>query len=125
MNMIVKSTLAAAGLAFAIPSLAWAAWPDIDFEWYANVGRAAPAAAAFPAPRAGYIWVPARYEWTGEREVFVAGGWIVDDYDRQWRAAAADGSRAYGDNGSFDLRDRDGNLIALDAPAYTTDLVRR
>jgi len=125
MNLILKSTLAAAALAFATPSLAWTAWPDVDFEWYANVGSAAPGAEAYPAPRAGYIWSPAHYEWTGEREVVVAGSWIVDDYDRQWRTYAAENARRNGDNGPFELRDRDGNVIALDVSAYPVDALRR
>ena len=125
MNLILKSTLAAAALAFATPSLAWTAWPDVDFEWYANVGKSAPAAEAYPAPRAGYIWSPAHYEWTGERQVFVAGHWIADDYDRQWRIYAAENARINGDNGPFELRDRDGNVIALDLSAYPVDALRR
>lgn len=39
--------LAALGTA-AVPALAWTVWPDVDFEWYANVGK--PVATTSSAP---------------------------------------------------------------------------
>ena len=27
--------------AASMPALSWTVWPDVDFEWYANVGRTA------------------------------------------------------------------------------------
>ena len=62
-----------------------ATWRGVDFEWYANVGR--PMAESLvviqPAPRAGYIWSPGRWDWNGRRHVWVAGHWIADDYADQ------------------------------------------
>ncbi|HET6265130.1 MAG TPA: hypothetical protein VFD95_09740 [Usitatibacter sp.] len=105
------SILAAAAMSFAAPALAWTVWPDVDFEWYANVGKqAASKAQPEPATRAGYIWSPGHYEWNGSRQVSIPGVWIEDDYDRQWRAYAAGGTLA--------LRDRDGNVIPTDAASY-------
>ena len=105
------SILAAAAMSLATPAVAWTVWPDVDFEWYANVGRpAASQAQAEPAPRAGFIWAPARHEWNGTRHVSIPGVWIEDDYDRQWRAYAAADTLA--------LRDRDGNVIPTDAASY-------
>jgi hypothetical protein len=115
MNAILRNALLVSGLAIATPALAWSAWPDIDFEWYANVGRPAPTAEVYPAPRAGYIWAPGRYEWTGAREVWLPGAWITDDYDLQWRTYAAR---------PFELRDRDGNVIAIAADAYPVGSAR-
>jgi hypothetical protein len=104
------SILAAAAMSFAAPALAWTVWPDVDFEWYANVGRpAANEVQPEPAPRAGFIWAPAHHEWNGTRQVFTPGVWIEDDYDRQWRAYATD---------TLALRDSNGNLIPTDAASY-------
>jgi hypothetical protein len=36
----------AAIAASSMPALSWTVWPDVDFEWYANVGRAASAPVA-------------------------------------------------------------------------------
>ncbi len=65
----------------ALPVFAYSVWPDIDFEWYADVGK--PLAASVetaPAPRAGYIWAPGRYETVEGHEVWVAGQWVKDDF---------------------------------------------
>ena len=86
MHRIISAGFAIAALASAsVPALAWTVWPDVDFEWYANVGRAAPAASveAFPAPREGYIWSPAHFERVGHHSVWVEGTWIKDDYQEQ------------------------------------------
>ena len=118
MNAIPKCLAAAAALAFATPALAWTVYPDVDFEWYANVGRPiAYTPQAYPAPRAGFIWSPARYDWTGSRQVLVPGTWIVDDYDPQWRAYAIGGTTVIASDGLV-LRDRDGNVIPIDPAAY-------
>ena len=127
MNLILKSTLAAAALAFATPSLAWTAWPDVDFEWYANVGK--PVAGTYvyevtPAPRAGYIWSPGHYEWTGTRQVWTPGVFVKDDYDREWHAYA-NGSRTTYATGPLELRDREGNVIPTNPEAYPIDSTRR
>jgi len=39
---IISVGFATAAIAAAsMPALSWTVWPDVDFEWYANVGRAA------------------------------------------------------------------------------------
>ena len=46
---LISAGFAIVALASAsVPALAWTVWPDVDFEWYANVGKTA--AAAQPAP---------------------------------------------------------------------------
>ena len=80
MRTISTTVLALAGLAMAAPAHAWNTSPDVDFEWYASVGRSAAPTYAFPPPRAGYIWSPGHWETLGTRQRFVAGHWIVDDF---------------------------------------------
>ena len=123
MNAILRSTLAVAGLAIASPALAWTVWPDVDFEWYANVGRPGVAVETFPAPRAGYIWSPARYEWTGTRQVAMPGVWIKDDYDQQWRTYSMGQATVY-TTGPVELRDRDGKVIPITPDAYPVGSAR-
>jgi len=42
MQRVISAGFATAAIASAsVPALAWTVWPDVDFEWYANVGRAA------------------------------------------------------------------------------------
>lgn len=41
---IISVGFATAAIAAAsMPAMSWTVWPDVDFEWYANVGRAAAA----------------------------------------------------------------------------------
>ena len=117
MNAILRTTLVVAGLAAASPALAWTVWPDVDFEWYANVGRPNVTVEAHPAPRAGYIWSPARYDWTGTRQVYVPGVWVKDDYEQQ-SASYARGTTVIYSTGPLELRDRDGNVIPTTPDAY-------
>ena len=115
MNAIPRSLMAALALAAAAPMGAWASSPD--FEWYMSAGRPQVSAAEYPAPRAGFIWAPGRYEWTGgTRQVYRPGAWIVDDYDIQWRYYAF-GNKIVLANGPLELRDRDGNVIPINADA--------
>jgi hypothetical protein len=45
---IISIGFATAAIAAAsMPAMSWTVWPDVDFEWYANVGKTA---AAQPAP---------------------------------------------------------------------------
>jgi hypothetical protein len=113
----------------SLPALSWTPAPhQVDFEWYANAGRPlAPAQLAepTPAPRAGYIWVPGRYELRGDRQVWTQGVWIQDDYERQWTAYAnGHGGTTY-TTGPLVLRDRSGNVIPTDPAAYPVDPARR
>ena len=44
---IISTGFATAAIAAAsMPAMSWTVWPDVDFEWYANVGRPAAAAQA-------------------------------------------------------------------------------
>jgi hypothetical protein len=122
---LIYAGFATAALASAsLPALSWTAWPDVDFEWYANVGK--PVAAAvetFPAAREGYIWAPGHYEWSGARQNWIAGHWIRDDYAQQVASYATRGTTFA--TGPMTLRDRDGNVIATDPAAYPVDSTRR
>jgi hypothetical protein len=118
MKAIVRNTVAILALAAAVPaSASTTTW--VDFEWYADVGRPNVASIqSYPAPRAGYIWAPARYEWNGgPGQVYRPGAWIVDDYDAQWRYYAF-GNAIVIANGPLVLRDRDGNVIPTNPEAY-------
>ena len=95
---LIHAGFATAAIASAsVPALAWTVWPDVDFGWYANVGRAvAPAAEEMPAPREGYIWSPGHWERRDHREAWVAGHWVRDDYQRQLAVYGAPGRFASG-----------------------------
>jgi WXXGXW repeat (2 copies) len=123
---LISAGFAIVALASAsIPALAWTVWPDVDFEWYANVGKPLAATAeVFPAPRPGYTWAPGHYEWTGTRQVWMPGIWVKDDYDRQWQAYANGTTTTYA-TGPLELRDRDGNVIPINPEAYPIDSTRR
>jgi hypothetical protein len=123
---LIYTGFATCALASAsMPAFSATVWPDVDFEWYANVGRpVAGTLEVYPAPRPGYIWAPGRYEWNGTREVYMPGVWVKDDYDHQWRVYAERGRTVYA-NGPLELRDRDGNVIPTDPQAYPIDSTRR
>jgi hypothetical protein len=130
----LQAGLAACLLAGAsLPALSSAPWPDVDFEWYSNVGKGRPMATitALPAPRAGYIWSPAHYEWNGSRMEYMPGIWIQDDYENQWRMYAFDPNVVYATvrpelvEGIPALRDRDGNVIPTSPDAYPVESARR
>lgn len=126
---IIYGGFAACALASAsMPAFSYTVWPDVDFEWYANVGK--PVAGTYytevmPAPRPGYIWSPGHYEWTGSRQVWMPGVWVKDDYDRQWKAYAFNNGRTTYASGPLELRDRDGNVIPTNPEAYPIDSTRR
>ena len=105
----------------AIPALAWTVYPDVDFDWYANVGKAmaAPTAVEFtPASREGYIWAPGRWETRGTHQTWVAGRFVKDDYQEQLVAYNnAKGSTTYA-TGPLILRDSRGNVIPTQPGAY-------
>ena len=65
---VISIGFATAALASAsLPALSWTVWPDVDFQWYANVGKPVNGSVVevYPAPREGYIWAPGRYETVG------------------------------------------------------------
>jgi hypothetical protein len=83
-KLIAGGLAAAAFASAALPasSAYLGVWPDIDFDWYTSVGTTPPAETT-PAPRAGYIWAPGRYETLDGRETWVAGQWVKDDFAEQ------------------------------------------
>lgn len=127
---IIYTGFAACALASAsMPAFSWTVWPDVDFEWYANVGK--PVAGYYttevmPAPRAGYIWSPGHWEFdaTRQRQVYAPGVWVKDDYDQQWQAYASRNGTTYA-TGPLTLRDKDGNVIPITPDAYPIDSTRR
>ncbi|HEX3096133.1 MAG TPA: hypothetical protein VHQ02_00365 [Usitatibacter sp.] len=65
MQRIIQAGFATAAIASAsVPALAWTVWPDVDFEWYANVGKPLDSRtieiASAPAP--SYSWGPSTPE---------------------------------------------------------------
>ena len=95
MPQLVYAALATATLASAsFPALSWTAWPDVDFEWYANVGKPlttvviTPVAVypLYPAPRDGMIWSPTHWETRGDHQVQVRGHWIRERVGYHWMA---------------------------------------
>ena len=112
MNAISRNALVVAGVVFTTPTLAWTVYPDVDFEWYANVGKyePTPAIQATPVTRMGYIWSPAHTEDRGSRQVYVAGHWVKDDYEEQ-RVAFNPGIDIYA-TGTLTTLDKDGNIIS-------------
>jgi len=124
---IIYAGFAACAFASAsLPAFSWTVWPDVDFEWYANVGK--PVAGSYevvPPARPGYIWAPGHYEWNGSRQVYMPGVWVKDDYDREWRVYADARGRTTYATGPFELRDRDGNVIPTNPEAYPIDSTRR
>ena len=90
---MISTALAAGALAtVSVPALAWTAWPDIDFEWYADVGKPtydATFVEITPAPRAGYIWSPGHWENRREHQVWAAGHFVRDDFEELVAAQAA------------------------------------
>jgi hypothetical protein len=83
MQKLIGAGFAAVALtSAAVPAFAYSVWPDIDFEWYADVGKPLSSVdrEESPAPRAGYIWAPGRYELVDGYEVWAAGHWVKDDF---------------------------------------------
>lgn len=123
---IIYVGFATAALASAsLPAFSWTVWPDVDFEWYANVGKPLNGATieVFPAPREGAIWAPGHYEWTGVREQWVPGHWVADDYAQQVAQYGTAGTTLA--TGPLTIRDRDGNVVPTNPAAYPVDANRR
>ena len=119
MPKLISAGFATCALASAtMPAFSWP--PNPEFEWYANVGRAAAPVMveAEPAPREGYIWSPGRYVWTGSQQRWEPGRFIRDDYQEQIAAATVA-------PGPVVLRDRDGNVIPADPSAPPMDSTTR
>ncbi len=116
---IISLGFATAAIASAsLPALSWTVWPDVDFEWYANVGKPVNGATleVMPAAREGYIWAPGRYETVSNRQVWMPGRWIRDDYaERVAMQITAESTFA---SGPMTLYDRQGNAIPMTPEAY-------
>jgi hypothetical protein len=96
MQRIIYVGFATAALASAsLPALSWTVWPDIDFEWYAQVGRPLASMQRFPAPREGYIWAPGHWEARNGQRAWAEGRWIRDDYPQQVAAYAVGAGSQY------------------------------
>jgi hypothetical protein len=111
----------------SVPALAWTTWPDVDFEWYTQVGK--PLATSTPvtlSPRAGYIVSPAHWENRGTgHQVYVPAQYVKDDYAQQLAVYNnPNGTTTYA-TGPLILRDRDGNIIPTQPSAYPVDSVTR
>lgn len=83
---IIQAGFATAAIVSAsVPALAWTVWPDVDFEWYASVGKPVDGrtveTASAPAP--SYSWGPAN----SERPIVVARE-RRDRRDRTFASAA-------------------------------------
>jgi len=114
----ISAGFATAAFASAsVPALAWTVWPDVDFEWYADVGQpvGAQTVEITPASRPGYIWAPGHWERRGTNEAWVQGHWVKDDYERQ---LAMYGQPTMFATGPTVLRDREGNIIPNSPEAY-------
>lgn len=125
MQKLISAGFATAALASAsIPALAFTVWPDVDFEWYAQVGKTVPGTIVEVAPpyRPGFIYAPGRWETRGTRQVYVAGRYIADDYTQQLAIYNAPVTVA---TGPLILRDSQGNVIPTNPEAYPVDSARR
>ena len=126
---LISAGFAATALASAsVPALAWTVWPDVDFEWYAQVGKAAPGTTTvevMPAPREGYIYSPGRWQTRGTRQEWVAGTWIKDDYQQQVAVYNnLNGTTTFA-TGPLTVYDSQGNPIPTQAGAYNIDSARK
>ena len=126
---LISTGFAAIALASAaIPALAWTVYPDVDFEWYANVGKGVPGATVVevePAAREGYIWSPGHWDTRGAHQAWVAGHWVQDDYQQQLMVYNnANGTITYA-TGPLLLRDSQGNVIPTQPDAYPVDSARK
>jgi hypothetical protein len=126
MNILISAGFATAALMSAsIPAIATTFYPDVDFEWYASVGKPAPGVTVEVLPtRAGYIYSPGRWELRGSRQVFVAGHYIKDDYPQQVAVYNTGRTVTYA-TGPLILYDNQGNVIPTNPDAYPVDSARR
>lgn len=70
-RFLFAATLALAGLA-ALPAHAG---PQVDFQVVIGNAPPPPRYEVMPAARAGYIWVPGYWTWSGRRHVWLGGHW--------------------------------------------------
>jgi hypothetical protein len=120
-KLVYASFAAAAMLSASVPALAWNAWPDVDFAWYANVGKPlnGTVVEVYPAPRAGYIWAPGHWETHGDAHVWIAGQFVADDFNSQVATYATPDTPFV--DGVPAIRDSQGNVIPMSRDAYPVD----
>jgi hypothetical protein len=126
MKALISASFATAALASAsIPALAWTVWPDVDFEWYANVGQplVVTTIEAMPPARTGYIYTPGHWENRATRQVWVAGRYIKDDYQEQLALYNVPAGTQIA-TGPMILRDSQGNVIPTNPEAYPVQSAR-
>ena len=124
---LVSAGFAAVALAsVSLPALSWTVWPDVDFEWYTQVGRPLNGSTIVTlAPREGYIISPGHWETRGTHQVYVSAQYVRDDYPQQLAVYNnPNGTTTYA-TGPFLLRDRDGNVIPTQPEAYPVDSALR
>lgn len=127
---VISAGFATCALASAsLPALSWTVWPDVDFEWYANVGKPVQGTTTvevFPAPREGHIWSPGHYERTASgTHRWVAGHWVADDFREQVATYGTANAGTTVATGPLILRDAQGNAIPTSPDAYPVDSARR
>jgi hypothetical protein len=127
MKALISAGFATAALASAsIPALAFTVWPDVDFEWYANVGKPLVVTTVEPTPpaRIGYIWTPGHWENRATRQVWIAGRYIKDDYQEQLALYNVPAGTQIA-TGPMILRDSQGNIIPTSPEAYPVQSAAR
>lgn len=124
---LIQAGFAVVALASAsLPALSWTVWPDVDFEWYTQVGKPlAPSTVVTLAPRAGYIVSPGHWETRGTRQVYVPAQYVKDDYVQQLAVYNNPNGTTSFATGPLILRDRDGNIIPTQPSAYPVDSATR
>lgn len=125
---LISAGFALVALASAsVPALAYTVWPDVDFEWYTQVGKPLATGTTITlAPRAGYIVSPGHWENRGTgHQVWVPAQYVKDDYVQQLAVYNnPNGTTSYA-TGPLILRDKDGNIIPTQPSAYPVDSVTR
>lgn len=125
---LISAGFALAALTSAsVPALAWTVWPDVDFEWYANVGNPMfePNVEIYPAPREGYIWAPGHWENHGRRQAWVTGHYVKDDYAQQVAIYNAPDRAVAVASAPTVIYDNQGHAIPTSPDAYPIDSARR
>ena len=126
-HKLISAAFAASALAsVAIPAAAFTVYPDVDFEWYANVGKplaSPPVEVILLAPREGYMVSPGHWETRGTHQVWVPAQYVKDDYQQQLIVYNS-GAATYA-TGPFMIRDSQGNVIPTNPEAYPVGSARK
>lgn len=80
--MTIKTALLCAAIAAAsigMPSIG-SARVDVDID----IAPPAPRVEVVPAPRAGYVWAPGYWNWSGREHVWVGGRWEHERHGHHW-----------------------------------------